>query len=103
MERTDSWYSSGRSGTVVRNEALWEASLQLGGNPEEEFLVARRDGELVAYLRTIVLGDHMTAGELGRRDNGSEALAALIDASLGPREGDPLGGPGSVPARAGKL
>lgn len=82
-------YSRSRSGTVVRDESLWEASFDLAGNPDEELVVARRAGELVAYLRLTRMFDKLVVTELARAD-AAEPLAAIIDDQLEPRERDVL-------------
>jgi GNAT superfamily N-acetyltransferase len=82
-------YSRSRSGTVVRSDALWEASFDLAGNPDEELFVARSEGRLVAHLRLARLYGKLVATELSRADD-AEPLAALIDDQLRPRERDVL-------------
>jgi len=86
-------YSGRFDGTVVRDDRLWEASLRVAGNPREEFLVALRGGAPVAYARAVVLHSFLVVSELGRTDAGAEALAALVDRLLEPREADPLARP----------
>jgi predicted N-acetyltransferase YhbS len=76
-------------GGVVRDDALWEASLRNAGNPDEEFLVARAGGELVAYARAIVLYRVLHVMEFGCSPGFEPALAALIARILTPREADP--------------
>jgi GNAT superfamily N-acetyltransferase len=83
-------YSASRSGTVVRDDDLWEASLCLAGNPIEEFLVARHAGATVAYARCTLLGGVLTVTELGRLDDASLPLALLIASMLDEREQDDL-------------
>ncbi len=82
-------YSRLRSGTVIRDEALWEASFDLAGNPDEELVVARRGGELAAYLRLTRMFEKLIATELARGDD-AEPLAELIDDQLRPRDKDIL-------------
>ena len=82
-------YSRSRSGTVIRDEALWEASFDLAGNPDEELVVARRGGELAAYLRLTRMFEKLIATELARADD-AEPLAELIDDQLRPRDKDIL-------------
>jgi predicted N-acetyltransferase YhbS len=89
-------YSASRSGTVVRDDALWAASFRLAGNPAEEFRVARRDGRVVAYVRATLLYEILTVTELGRLDDAQEALAALLTKLLMPRDSDPLAPPGKT-------
>lgn len=83
-------YSSGRTGTTVRDDALWRATLDLAGNPSEEFNVARVDGAIVAYVRAALLNDVFQVTELGRSDRGAEALAALVVDLMRERTPDPL-------------
>jgi predicted N-acetyltransferase YhbS len=83
-------YSASRNGTVVRDDALWEASLKLAGNPDEEFLVARRGGDTVAYVRAALLDGLLTVTELARRDDAAGPLALLMARVLDPRKGDSL-------------
>ena len=87
-------YSSGRTGTTARDTALWQASLVLAGNPAEEFLVARVDGTIVAYLRAALLNDVFQVTELGRSDRGAEGLATLAMGLMRERDPDPLVPPG---------
>lgn len=89
-------YSAPRSGTVVRDDALWAASFRLSGNPAEEFRVARRGGRVVAYVRATMLNEVFTITELGRLEDGADALAALVARLLVPREADPLAPPGKT-------
>ena len=83
-------YSSGLAGSVVRDDAGWGSSLRLAGNPTEDFVVARRGGRIVAYLRSIAQGGFLILSELGREADASPELAELIDAALRPRRDDPL-------------
>lgn len=82
-------YSRSRSGTVVRDDALWEASFDLAGNPDEELIVARRRDELVAHLRLTRLYGKLVATELSRAED-PEPLAELIDGQIGERAHDVL-------------
>lgn len=83
-------YAASRSGTVVRDDALWKACLQLTPAPREEFWIARRGGLTVAYARASIVDDVLTITELGRFEDGAGALARLIASLLAPRENDPL-------------
>jgi hypothetical protein len=83
-------YSARLEGSVVRDHALWRASLANAGNPHEEFVVARRAGEPVAYARATALQGFLVLSELGRREDEEEALAQLVDGLLAPRCDDPL-------------
>ena len=82
-------YCDALSGTVVRDAALWDASLEIAGNPDEEFLVARANGELVAYARGVLVYHFVNVMELGCRPGFEAALAALVSRILTPREADP--------------
>jgi hypothetical protein len=75
---------------VIRDEELWEASLLLAGNPDEEIWIARRGGLAVAYARAAVIDEVLTVTEMGRFEDGAGALAKLVRSLLEPREGDPL-------------
>jgi predicted N-acetyltransferase YhbS len=77
------------SGGVVRDDALWEASLRNAGNPDEEFLVARAGGELVAYARASLLYRVLHVMEFGCTPGFEPALAALIARVMTPRAADP--------------
>lgn len=76
------------AGVATRSPAEWRASLALGGNPEEEFLVARTAGGLRAYLRAIRLNAALLIAEYGAED--ADALAGLCARVLVPRADDPL-------------
>jgi GNAT superfamily N-acetyltransferase len=82
-------YSDALSGTVVRDDGLWTASLAVAGNPDEEFLVARAGGELVAYVRASLLYAFVNVMELGCEPGFEGTLAALVARVLAPREADP--------------
>jgi GNAT superfamily N-acetyltransferase len=83
-------YAASRSGTVERDDALWQASFRLTPAPREEFWIARRGGVVVAYARVAIVDDVLTVTELGRFEDGSAALARLIAKLLVPHEGDGL-------------
>jgi GNAT superfamily N-acetyltransferase len=83
-------YAASRSGSVVRDDALWEACFALTQSPLEEFWIARRGGLAVAYARASIVEDVLTITELGRFEDGGGALARLIGSLLEPREHDPL-------------
>ena len=92
-------YCASRSGTVVRDDDLWQACLQLLPAPREEFWIARRGGLAVAYARASIIDDVLTITEFGRFEDGSGALAKLVASLLEPRSEDPL----IQGAAAGKL
>jgi predicted N-acetyltransferase YhbS len=93
MKALQAEYSRSRSGTVVRDDALWEASFELAGNPREQLVVARRDSRLVAHLRLACLYGRLIATELARAED-AEPLAELVVDQLRPRDQDSLCGPG---------
>ena len=83
-------YAASRSGSVIRDDALWDASFSLTQAPREEFWIARRGGLAVAYARASIVDDVLTITELGRFEDGGGALARLIGSLLEPLEDDPL-------------
>lgn len=83
-------YGASRSGTVVRDDELWAACLELTPAPLEEFWIARRGGLTVAYARASIVDDVLTITEFGRFEDGASALAILIKSLLEPRSEDPL-------------
>jgi len=84
------------AGTVARDDALWRHALANAGNPDEEFLVARAHGELVAYARAALLSGVLTLLEHASEPGFEPALAALVARVLSPRAGD------AFAARAGR-
>jgi GNAT superfamily N-acetyltransferase len=83
-------YCASRSGPVERDDALWRACLELTPAPREEFWIARRGGLTVAYARAAIVDDVLTITELGRFEDGADALAKLIASLLEPRADDVL-------------
>ncbi len=83
-------YGASRSGTVERDDALWRSCLELTPAPREEFWIARRGGLTVAYARAAIVDDVLTIIELGRFEDGADALAKLIASLLESREHDVL-------------
>lgn len=83
-------YSGLLTGTVARDDALWEASLRNGGNPQEEFCVVRAGGECIAYLRAVVLSGILVLSEFAAAPGFEDALARAVRALLEPRDPDPL-------------
>ena len=89
-------YSTGRAGTLARDDAGWEGSLRLAGNPDEDFRVVRRDGVVVGYARFISLEKHPILAEFGRSADDADALASLLAtvfAELGGAYGPALADP----------
>jgi len=83
-------YAASRSGTIVRDDALWRACFHLTPAPFEEFWLARRGGLAVAYARASILDDVLTATEIGRFEDGADGLAKLIAHLLTARPEDSL-------------
>ena len=83
-------YGASRSGTVERDDALWQACLEMRPAPEEEFWIARRGGLAVAYARAAIVDDVLTLTEVGRFEDGADALAQLVLNLMSPRDADPL-------------
>ncbi len=52
-------FNRGLAGTTVRDDAYWAGQLKYAGSPNEDFLVARDAGEIVAYARGASLGDYL--------------------------------------------
>lgn len=96
-------YTGSRQGTAIRNAADWRASLRIGGNPLEQFLVALRDGQAVAYARATVLSGFLVFTELGRVAGAAAPLALLMRSLLTPCAADPLARPGRPSAELRKL
>ncbi len=71
-------YNRGRRGPVVRDQDYWNGQLRYAGNPDEHFLVARRDGELAAYARGTTLYDFFVIIEHGYLPGHRAALTQLI-------------------------
>ncbi len=81
---------AGREGCVIRDDALWHASLRVAGNPREDFLVARAADRLVAYARAIVLNGLFVLSEYAWQPGGADALAGLVVELMAARDPDPL-------------
>ena len=95
VARLHAAYSSALEGTVVRDAALWRASLRCAGNPSEDFVV-RRDGfgRLLAYARGCRLEGVYVLSEWARGPDAASvaALAELVAGLMQPRDPDPLAG-----------
>ncbi len=85
VERIHRVYSGARAGSVVRDAALWQASLRNAGNPHEEFVVARRGDDVVAYARRIEMSGVRIVSEWGREPDAAAELAGLLLAQAVPR------------------
>lgn len=89
-------FDADRDGAVLRDAALWRGSLEVAGNPGEEFSLARRDGALVAYLRAVVLYGILTLTEYACEPGAEPELAELIVRALARRDSDPMAGAARV-------
>lgn len=65
-------------GCVLRSDEAWSASLQLAGNPEEEFQVGLRDGAVVAYARRCTLDGRRWVTELGCKEDCLEDVVEIV-------------------------
>jgi predicted N-acetyltransferase YhbS len=76
-------YNAERSLTTVRPPAYWERHFAwIAGEIEEAFLVAEREGEIVAYQRAEGGGQWLTLSESCYLPGHEAAAAALLDAAL---------------------
>jgi hypothetical protein len=73
-------YSEPLSGPTVRDARYWAGQLRLAGTPREDFRVAERNGEIVAYARAAAFGGRMRVLEYARAADGASALARLLAA-----------------------
>lgn len=83
-------YSGRLDGTAIRDATAWQTSLQLAGNPGEEFWVARRDGRICAYARATRLYGFLFLLEFGRAADASGPLADVLVRVMTAREPDPF-------------
>jgi predicted N-acetyltransferase YhbS len=73
-------YTEPLSGPTVRDARYWAGQLRLAGTPREDFRVAERNGEIVAYARAAAFGGRMRVLEYARAADGASALARLLAA-----------------------
>jgi len=78
-------YTELLSGPTIRDARYWAGQLRTAGTPEENFRVAERGGEIVAYARAASFGGRMQVLEYARGANGADGLARLL-LSLVPAE-----------------
>jgi predicted N-acetyltransferase YhbS len=76
-------YTEPLSGPTVRDARYWAGQLRTAGTPEEDFRVAERGGEIVAYARAATFGGRVRVLEYARSAAGASALAHLL-AALAP-------------------
>ena len=75
-------YASSFDGGVIRDAELWQSSLALAGNPDEDFWVGVRSDAVVSYARRTVLGGRALLIEWGCRDGREADLASLVEGWL---------------------
>jgi predicted acetyltransferase len=73
-------YTEELSGPTVRDERYWRGQLRTAGTPEEDFRVAEKKGELVAYARVASFNGRLRGLEYARSSRGADALAELLAA-----------------------
>jgi predicted N-acetyltransferase YhbS len=78
-------YTEPLSGPTVRDARYWAGQLRTAGTPREDFRVAERNGELVAYARAASFNGRVRVIEYARAPSGANALARLL-AALAPVE-----------------
>jgi predicted N-acetyltransferase YhbS len=71
-------YSGRFPGTTLRDELYWRAQLRYAGNPNEQFLVATVDSQVVAYARATNLWDFYVVMEHGYLPGHDQALVELL-------------------------
>ncbi len=76
-------YTEPLSGPTLRDARYWTGQLRTAGTPDEDFRVAERGGEIVAYARAAAFAGRVRVLEYARAANGANALAHLL-ASLRP-------------------
>lgn len=73
-------YTEPLSGPTLRDARYWAGQLRTAGTPHEDFRLAERGGELVAYARAASFGGRVRVIEYARAANGASALARLLAA-----------------------
>lgn len=71
-------HSAAIAGATLRDRAYWRGQLGYAGNPGERFLVAHRDGAVIAYARATELYDMNVITEHGCLPGETETLAELV-------------------------
>ena len=83
-------YTEPLSGPTVRDARYWAGQLRTAGTPTEDFRVAERGGELVAYARAAAFGGRVRVIEYARTADGASALARLLAAHTTPEHRLPV-------------
>jgi hypothetical protein len=71
-------YTEPLSGPTIRDARYWAGQLRTAGTPGEDFRVAERRGEIVAYVRAAAFGGRVRVLEYARAEHGADALARLL-------------------------
>lgn len=77
-------YTEPLSGPTVRDRRYWDGQLRTAGTPDEDFRVAERAGEILAYARAAAFGGRVRVIEYARGAGGAAALAHLLAAFAPP-------------------
>ena len=78
-----SHYTKRLHGVTTRDDVYWRGQIRFAGNPEEDFRVVERDGEPVAYARSILFEGLTRVMEFARADGAAPELSGLL-ASMAP-------------------
>ncbi len=78
LERIYDYYNLHADSSVVRDRRYWVAQLDYAGEPDEDFRMVERDGEIVAYARRIVFFGIPRITEHGCAPDGRPELARLL-------------------------
>lgn len=78
IERIYDYYNLRANTSAVRDRRYWRAQLGYAGNPDEDFRVVERDGEIVAYARGIDFFGIPRIMEHGCAPDGRDELARLM-------------------------
>jgi predicted N-acetyltransferase YhbS len=73
-------YTEPLSGPTVRDVRYWTGQLRTAGTPDEDFRIAERGGEIVAYARAAAFAGRVRVLEYARGASGAGALAHLLAA-----------------------
>ena len=76
-------YTEELDGVTLRDKAYWEGQLRFAGNPGEDFRVIEREGEPVAYARSILEEGRTRVMEFARAEGSAGELGRVL-ASMTP-------------------
>jgi len=83
-------YCAELDGPALRDAEAWSASLLLAGNPDEDFLVAQKGDEVVAYARSTTIAQRREITELGYVNGAVGEMAQTLVALLQSASGEAL-------------